>query len=77
MTAQSDEVLAAALALPPTDRAALVEAILASFDFPARAEIDALWGAEVDDRLAAFERGELTATPADEVFARLNRRHHG
>ncbi len=67
MTAQSEEALAAALALPPTDRAALVEAILASFDFPARAEIDALWVAEVDDRLAAFERGELTATPADEV----------
>ncbi|MBI2300111.1 MAG: addiction module protein [Armatimonadetes bacterium] len=74
MTAQSEQALAAALALPPTERAALVDAILASFDFPARAEVDAMWAAEVDERLDAFERGELAAVPADEAFARIDRR---
>jgi len=71
MTAQAEQVLSAALALPPIERAALVEAIFASFDFPAREEVDTLWGAEVDDRLAAHDRGELAAVPAAEVFARL------
>lgn len=71
MTVQAEQVLSAALALPPIDRAALIEAIFASFDFPARAEVDALWATEVEDRLAAYERGELAAVPAAEVFARL------
>jgi putative addiction module component (TIGR02574 family) len=74
MTADTQQVLAAALTLPPIDRAALVEALLASFDFPARAEIDALWAAEADDRIAAYERGELAASPAQEVFARIDAR---
>lgn len=75
MTVQSEQVLRAALALPPTERAALLEAIFASFDFPARADIDALWSAEVEERLAAYDRGELPAVPADDVFARLDARH--
>lgn len=74
MSARADEILAAALSLPPTDRAALVDAILASFDPPVGAAHDARWAAEVEGRLAAFRHGMLTAAPAAEVFARIDRR---
>jgi putative addiction module component (TIGR02574 family) len=73
MTEQSKKVLAEALELSPIERAALVEELLSSFDFPARQEIDALWAKEVEDRIDAYERGELRASPAEAVFGRLDR----
>ena len=41
MTLQSQKILNEALDLSPTERAELVEQILASFEFPARKDIDA------------------------------------
>jgi putative addiction module component (TIGR02574 family) len=73
MTAQSKKILADALALPPTERAALVEEILSSFDFPSRHEVDALWASEVEDRIDAYERGEMRSVSAQEVFDRIDR----
>ena len=73
MTEQSRKVLADALGLPPIERAALMEELLSSFDFPARHEIDALWANEVEDRIDAYERGELRASPAEVVFLRGNK----
>jgi putative addiction module component (TIGR02574 family) len=55
MTPESQQVLREALDLPPVDRAELVEQILASFEFPARQEIDAAWAKEAEDRIDAFE----------------------
>ena len=60
-----------ALKLDPVERAELIEALLASFDPPARAEIDALWAAEVEARLTAHESGALDTSPAVDVFTRL------
>ena len=54
------------------ERAALVEELLSSFDFPARQETDALWAQEAEDRIDAYERGEFPASPAEAVFERLN-----
>ena len=73
MTEQSRKVLAEALELAPIERAALVEELLSSFDFPARQEVDALWANEAEDRIDAYERRELSASPAEAVFDRLNR----
>ena len=73
MTEQGKKLLAEALGLPPIERAALVEELLSSFDFPARHEVDALWANEVEDRIDAYERGELRASPAEVVFDRLDR----
>lgn len=69
MTPQSQRVLQDALELTPTDRAELVEQILASFEFPARKEIDAAWAQEAESRIDAYERGEIGTTPAEEVLA--------
>ena len=73
MTVQSQEVLREALDLPPLERAELVEQILASFDFPARKKIDALWAKKVEDRIDAYERGDIGAVPAKDVFDRIDR----
>jgi hypothetical protein len=53
----------------------LVEEILSSFDFPARADVDALWARETEDRIEAYEKGELKARPASEVVERVDRSH--
>lgn len=73
MTAESKRVLQDALALPPTERAILVEEILSSFDFPSRQQVDALWAKEAEDRIDAYERGDMRSSPAQEVFDRINR----
>jgi putative addiction module component (TIGR02574 family) len=77
MTPQSQQVLRDALGLPPVDRAELVEQILASFEFPARQDIDAAWAQEAEDRLDAFERGEIGSSPASEVFREIDQQAHG
>jgi len=73
MTPQSERVLREALALAPTDRAELVEQILASFEFPARKDIDAAWAREAEARIDAYERGEVKTSPAEEVFREIDR----
>jgi putative addiction module component (TIGR02574 family) len=73
MTPQSEQILREALDLPPIDRAELVEHILASFEFPARQDIDAAWAREAEDRLDAYERGEIASSPASEVFKEIER----
>jgi putative addiction module component (TIGR02574 family) len=77
MTPQSQQVLREALDLPPTDRAELVEQILASFEFPARIDIDAAWAREAEDRLDAFARGEIGSSPASEVFREIDQQAQG
>jgi putative addiction module component (TIGR02574 family) len=56
--------------LPPDERERLVDALLESLNEPAVSELDAAWSAEIERRLAAYDRGEVTALPAEEVFAR-------
>jgi len=73
VSAQSKRVLDGALGLPPVERAALVEEILASFDFPSREEIDSLWAKEAEDRIDAHDRGQIKATKASKVFQKINR----
>lgn len=35
--------------------------------------LDNLWAVEAEDRIDAFERGELKSIPASEVFAQIER----
>jgi putative addiction module component (TIGR02574 family) len=77
MTPQSQQVLREALDLPPIDRAELVEHILASFEFPARQDIDAAWAREAEDRLDALEQGKIGVSPASEVFREIDQQARG
>lgn len=73
MSPQARDILAEALKLSPIERAELVEQILASFPFPDRKAIDERWAAEAEDRIEAFERGQIQSKPGAEVFDRIER----
>ena len=57
--------------LPPEERQQLVAELPASLNEPAVSELDAAWSTEIAERLAAYDRGEVQAIPADEVLARV------
>jgi putative addiction module component (TIGR02574 family) len=71
MSASSEQILLQALALSPQDRAEIVERLLARFQVPPDPHLDEFWAREAEDRLDAYDRGELGAVPAEEVFAFL------
>jgi putative addiction module component (TIGR02574 family) len=71
MSANTEQILKQALALPPQARAEVLERLLASFQLPPDPHLDELWAREAEDRLDAYDRGELGAVPAEEVFARI------
>ncbi len=73
MPKHGKQILAEALKLPPIERAELVEELLTSFEFQQREIIDALWAQEAEDRIEAFERGEMAAIPAKDVFAEIEK----
>ena len=45
-----------------------------SLDSADQHEIDARWGREAEDRIDAYDRGEIAAFPIDEVFSSLRDR---
>jgi putative addiction module component (TIGR02574 family) len=73
MSPQAHEVLAQALKLSPLERAELVERILDTFVFPDRKAIDERWAAEAEDRIDAYDRGEVAARSITDVFAHIDR----
>jgi putative addiction module component (TIGR02574 family) len=75
MTTEAQQVLEKAVGLPPIERAELVEGILSSFDFPSRADIDAVWAREAEDRIDAYDRGEIPAIPAAKVFEKIEKKY--
>ncbi len=68
MSKRSTQVLEEALSLPPVERAELADRLLASFDSLSQRRIDELWAREAEDRLDAFERGEINAVSVKEAF---------
>lgn len=75
MSETVEAILSAALALSPSDRAVVAEILLKSLDEEDQAKIDAAWAAEAQRRIAAFERGEIKGTPAEEVMRSLRVRN--
>jgi putative addiction module component (TIGR02574 family) len=74
MTAITERVLNDALALPPIERAELIQRLLQSFDESKDNHIDTAWTEEAESRIDAYEKGLLSASPAEEVLNRINRR---
>lgn len=73
MSTSAKTVMDQALKLSANDRAALVETLILSLDKPDPA-LDAEWLREAEDRLAAYQSGELAAVDADDVFRELGER---
>lgn len=68
-----DEIVEQALALPPDDRAFVADAIaqsLTSGGF-ASPELAAAWATEIEQRLAAYDRGDVKATDLDVAMNRI------
>jgi putative addiction module component (TIGR02574 family) len=65
------EILAAALALEPSERIALSVELLESLEAVEDDDVATAWEAEVDRRVDELERGEAETLSAEEVFGRF------
>ncbi len=72
MAASFKEVEKQAQALTAEDRAKLAETLIESLHTPL-SEIEMAWAQEVEERVAAFDRGETQAYAAEDVFAEARR----
>ncbi len=68
MSKKAEDLFDEALSLPPVQRAELVDRLLASLESSRNPTLDELWAQEAEDRLDAFERGEVKAVSSREVF---------
>ena len=62
-----------AKALTPEERARLAEVLLESLQDAPIAEIEAAWDREIEQRVAAYDRGELQTVSSEDVFAEARR----
>ncbi|MBQ12028.1 MAG: hypothetical protein CMJ45_10820 [Planctomyces sp.] len=69
MNVDSQNILDRALELPDTDRAFIIEQLLASLDKPDEA-IDALWEREAEERVEGYRTGKLRSLSLAEVLAK-------
>lgn len=69
-----DEILSAALDLPPNLRATLAGHLLESLDNSEQVEIDAVWSAEIERRARAIDEGRVKLIPGEEVLKELRSR---
>ncbi len=73
MASLTEEIAKKIEELPDTDKAMLVDMILAKLDQPDM-ELDKIWAEEAGKRWAAYKEGRLKAIPYDEVMARYRKR---
>jgi putative addiction module component (TIGR02574 family) len=74
MTKQTRALAEAATKLPAAERIVLVEEILASVQ-DNDPDWAAAWGAEAARRMGAYDRGEVSTTDSDDVFAKLDAKY--
>ena len=73
MSALLGELEQQACTVSPEERAHFAEVLLESLRDTALSEIETEWEREIENRVAAFDRGELRTYPAEEVFAEARR----
>jgi putative addiction module component (TIGR02574 family) len=72
MAASLKEIERQARELATEERAKLAETLIESLHSPL-ADIEAAWAKEIEERVAAFDRGEMQAYAAKDVFAEARR----
>ena len=70
------EVLSAALALPAASRAMIIKTLTDSL-LDDDLAVESAWFHEAEDRVLAYERGEIEAVPGDQVLRDLRARTSG
>ena len=73
MAASLSDLEQQARSLPADDRARLAELLLESLQSTHLADVEAAWNQEIAQRVAAYDRGELQTSPAEDVFAEAKR----
>ncbi len=71
MTGNWEEIMGAALSLPPGMRAMLAEHLLESLDAESQKETDAAWAKVVEERIAEIDAGKVELASADAVLQRI------
>jgi putative addiction module component (TIGR02574 family) len=69
-----EEILSAALALPPRTRAMLADHLLASLDGPNQKKIDAAWAEEFEQRIREIDEGKVETIDGELVMQKLRSR---
>jgi putative addiction module component (TIGR02574 family) len=72
MSASLKQVEEQALSLNPEERAKLAEVMLESLSLPL-AEIEEAWTQEIEQRVAAYDRGDIPSYAAEDVFSEAKR----
>jgi putative addiction module component (TIGR02574 family) len=72
MSASLEMIKEQARALTVEERAELVEILLESLHSPLSG-IESAWAEEIEQRIAAYDRGEIAAYAAEDVFADARR----
>lgn len=67
------EIEKSARLLSAEERARLAEAMTESLRDAMPSEIEAAWEAEIRRRVEAYERGEASLVPAEDVFAKAKK----
>jgi putative addiction module component (TIGR02574 family) len=70
-----EEIMNAALALPPGERVLLAEQLMDSLPADDHERIEALWAEEAERRNREIEDGIVKAIPGEEVMNRLRSRY--
>ena len=68
MTVRTKHIFEEALGLPANEKALLAEQLLASLDLSSSKSIDEMWARESENRIDAYEQGEIKAISSKEVF---------
>ena len=69
-----EEILSAALALPPGMRAMLADHLLASLDGEEQKRLDAIWAEEVERRIRDVDEGKVETIDGELVMQKLRSR---
>lgn len=72
MSAPLKDIETMARALAPAERAELAEALIESLRSPLP-DVEAAWAKESEQRVSAFDRGEVPSDAAEDVFAEARR----
>jgi len=74
MNMKEGDVVAAALALPAASRVVIIKKLTDSL-LDEVSLMEQAWFREAEDRVLAFERGEIDAVPGDQLIRDLRGRH--
>jgi putative addiction module component (TIGR02574 family) len=76
MSALTKEIEDQVFGLSALDRTSLAEKLLSSLDAPHQASIDKKWAAESEDRIKAYDTGQIASVEASSIFERLERKYN-